>query len=382
MPRPAGSIPAALLFTIRFLCLALPLCTIAAPPPPPRPSHKRLAATRSGAPSRPASLPNASRLLNLMVRPPALHSSEPPSVWRPLVYLIVFCGGEYHDLATQLLTSLHSLGGYSGDLLFITEPTQRPRLEALPPVRFFQVHFLVLEPCIHGSKQARLLAATARMRVFEFADVAHFHPLLYLDSDVLVVRSIDPLLRLPQSGSTILAMPEHSVCSPYHAGYLFHPLYQSLALMHAVNVTEAQFFDQHLPLLSSDGCKEPSLNSGVLLIPNSPRMKILCQAVVQHVQTWILAGLPLPKAMEQPFISFQMHRFRAFNGSRASQFLQLVYLSDPQLSSKKLLPNVSLVHFPMRSGAKLAKMQAFMRRNVILLKSSTPPLPPTAQPTG
>lgn len=52
----------------------------------------------------------------------------------------------------------------------------------------------MLEPCVAQSKQARLLAATARMRVFEFPNVTRFHPLLYLDSDVLAVRRWLPYL--------------------------------------------------------------------------------------------------------------------------------------------------------------------------------------------
>lgn len=52
----------------------------------------------------------------------------------------------------------------------------------------------MLEPCVAQSKQARLLAATARMRVFDFPNVTRFHPLLYLDSDVLAVRRWLPYL--------------------------------------------------------------------------------------------------------------------------------------------------------------------------------------------
>ena len=73
------------------------------------------------------------------------------------------------------------LNGRSGSISLFAHASSLPFIH--------QVHFLILGPCFRGPKEEqRLVAAVARMRVFEFDGIQRFNTLLYLDTDILVLN--------------------------------------------------------------------------------------------------------------------------------------------------------------------------------------------------
>uniref|UniRef100_A0A7S4CMT9 Nucleotide-diphospho-sugar transferase domain-containing protein n=1 Tax=Eutreptiella gymnastica TaxID=73025 RepID=A0A7S4CMT9_9EUGL len=302
------------------------------------------------------------------------YKQDATASWAPgtsLIYLVAFCDAAYLALAAQMLRTLYHFGGYCGDVLFITEEALKASILAMPELVHFKVHFLILGPCFRGPKEEqRLVAAVARMRVFEFDGIQRFNTLLYLDTDILVLNKIQPLLDGLSGGQYMSAMPEMTICSPYHGGHL---LFWYLANTEPVRMSDPikgyEYYMDRMSILSDVGCQQKSFNTGVLLVPNSAWMRDFFNATVAHVNEWMRLGFRLPKAMEQPFITFQGHRYRAVQFYPVRNMTQVLYLSDSQFATRTPDPAAVLVHFPMRGGQKKQLMRAFMQRNRIVLQA-------------
>eukprot|EP00668_Euglena_longa_P003460 GGOE01004049.1.p1 GENE.GGOE01004049.1~~GGOE01004049.1.p1 ORF type:complete len:319 (-),score=84.75 GGOE01004049.1:353-1309(-) len=300
---------------------------------------------------------------------------------RPLVYLILFCSVKYLTFAGLLLESLHHLGQYCGDVLFITEPALRPSIQALPSIKPFHVHYHLLGPCPHSGgnpDHTRLRAAITRARVFDFPAIHNFSMLLYLDTDIVVVRPLRPFLAGMQRASAMSVMPEYTVCSQFHAAALFSILHPRLVDRGLTNLTLSAFLQTHLHILGQSGCKEGSFNSGLLLVPNTHRMRWIFQQFLAHAQEWMRLDLPLPKAMEQPFLTFQVLRHRAAEYRLAQQHVQLENLAYYRFLKARLLPTATFVHFSSGTATKLDLIRGFLRRNGIHVDRGAVSCSPTA----
>eukprot|EP00667_Euglena_gracilis_P013641 EG_transcript_14071 len=367
---------AALLATLLLLPVLWQFSPVPAHPALPSPPSKTSVANQTmdpvlkSQPPAPSPAADFALLQQLMFTPPPNPPSgeEDWSPGRPLVYLILFCSAKYLAFAGLLLESLHHLGQYCGDVLFITEAALQPAIQALPAIQPFHVHYQLLGPCPHSPgnpDHARLQAAITRARVFEFASLRNFSVLLYLDTDIVVVRPLRPFLEGLHSPSAMSVMPEYTVCSQFHAAALFPILHRRLADRGLTNQTLAAFQQTHLPVLGPSGCKEVSFNSGLLLIPNTRRMRGIFERFLAHAQEWMRLGLPLPKAMEQPFLTFQVLRHRAAEYRLARQHVQLENLAYYRFLKARLLPAATFVHFSSGTGTKLDLIRGFLRRNGI-----------------
>jgi len=133
--------------------------------------------------------------------------------------------------------------------------------------------------------------------------------------------------------------------------------------------------------ISDNGCQQSSFNTGVLLIPNSIRMREMCSSVLPLIQKWHELKLGLSNTMEQPFITYQVHRYRAVNHSAAERYTVIVNFraDSPQLGKtlqalKKradlkapFAKDVSVVHFPRGGKFKQPMMAWWMQSRQFLL---------------
>ena len=272
----------------------------------------------------------------LFTRPEDPPARDPWVPGKPLIYFVAACQHRYLLLLSQVVQSLYKYGGYEGgDVLFITDPSLKPHFHCVPGQEHFKIHFHVLESCpdAKDGDRLRIYGAASRMRVFEWPEVDQYSTLLYLDTDVLVLKNIYPLLRAVGAGHQLSAMPEGRVCDLYHAGALLHRF--AMINRSSTRSENAGRFQASLKAISDIGCEAQSFNTGVILIPNTIRMRELCSSVMPLIQKW--HGLNLPggafTTMEQPFITYQAHRYRAVNFSAVKKYTANfnLHASSPQL---------------------------------------------------
>lgn len=109
---------------------------------------------------------------------------------KSLIVLSVFLKKEYVELAYLLLNSLYKYGDLddSTDILIYTSTEfmdqMRPNIKGAPIFK------------INDNIQTVVAASAARLDIFDFPDVLNYEKILYLDTDILVIRPLKPIFDL------------------------------------------------------------------------------------------------------------------------------------------------------------------------------------------
>ena len=111
--------------------------------------------------------------------------------------------------------------------------------------------------------------------MFDYEAIGSYTKVLYLDTDILVKGSLQPLLDLPLLDK-LYGLAQGSTDQPNFG---------------------AQFFGPGVPAV-------PGLNSGALLFTPSSTMRALFQKIRAHVADHQSKGTPVPYALDQPFINY------------------------------------------------------------------------------
>eukprot|EP00906_Rhabdomonas_costata_P014321 RCo020608 len=228
---------------------------------------------------------------------------------RTLVYYCVLGDGGYLALLRVALQSLHRFGQWQDrDVLVITESRVAAQLGVLAHRESwgFQLHTHLVAP----TRGNVLAAAAARLRVFQFAGVAQFGVLLYLDCDTFVNGPLDSMVALPLLDSRWLyAVGEGNLRARYHGGFLYSPEEMQAAAQAGYTT---------------------SFSTGIMLFANSPWFRTLFEKAYTHVQLWIRQRKLIPRALEQPFVNYYFTTGRAYNSSALSGLVRVIQLPHPQ----------------------------------------------------
>ena len=189
---------------------------------------------------------------------------------KSLVYMCVFYNKDYIQLLRLLLCSIrfysHPLGA---DLLVITSRDLEPAIQELATSIGIPLHTMVL-PC-----ETLFEAACARLSIFEYPAIQQYAKVLYLDTDILIKKPLDALLRLP--------------------------LQDKLYGLECGMTNQPNFGSQ---FLSSTDTVTKGINSGTLLFKPSSAIRTLFQQIRDHVAQHVKEGAAVPYAMDQPFINY------------------------------------------------------------------------------
>ena len=251
--------------------------------------------------------------------------------YRPLVYFAAFGGALVMRQFALAVTSLVTVGAYTGEIVVITDKTQAeiaalfpaglpPRLAILPTQAVDRVGYVA-----------------ARYAIADWAEAWHFQPLLYVDADVLFDRPVAPMLSEVAQSDRICAPAE-----PW-------------------DLTDSEFVGSHL--LADDRCLPPpdkkGFNSGTLGIPNMQAHGGTMALIGRTLRNRLaVVGRRSGQFIDQPIANYVSHRLALFDTALMSRYVRLsTKQADPETRT-------GLVHFCWvpDAGERVATMERYLER--------------------
>lgn len=130
---------------------------------------------------------------------------EQLSAWRPLIYMMAFGKDEIFESLRLSLQSIRQFGHYDGDILIFTDRMPDQIAHFVPPGMEKQIK-LATSPV-----RDVLDCMATKFRISEIQHLSHYQPLLYLDTDVICDRPIEPVLRRIHRAERICVALEHDL---------------------------------------------------------------------------------------------------------------------------------------------------------------------------
>lgn len=245
-----------------------------------------------------------------------------------LIVISVFLSQKYVELANLLLNSLYKYGALDNvaDILIYCGPELIEGLRREISNSNSKIIFKT-----NNSIQTVLAATAARLDIFEFPEVANYEKILYLDTDILVIRplapvfgvAIDESLYALEEGNLELVVPYD-----YWGKNLFTP-------------------DEIAALKDKTG-----FSTGVLLFKNCATIRALFQRIKEHI-----AATPGQGFFEQAHVVYNAIKSGLKNSTGLKPF---VAIDDVSVKTTK-----TILHFAGdvgNGGLKHTKMALFMRQ--------------------
>lgn len=183
---------------------------------------------------------------------------------RTLVYSCIFHNESYLRLFDLLYKSyiIHGKPGPDVDYLIMCSPDFKSKIDPR-----FKIWCLDLK--------TKFEAGCARLRIFDYENIAAYDKVLYLDCDVLVGNDLKNILNIPLENK-LYAMPEGNTEFEYWG---------------------KQFFEHENP-------NTEAFSSGVLMFKNHEKIKKLFEEMMAHIEHHQSNGKPIPTCLDQPFICY------------------------------------------------------------------------------
>jgi hypothetical protein len=244
-----------------------------------------------------------------------------------LLYFCVFHNRDYCKLARLLLTSMRLYSSMKTfDILVMTTEEFRKEFEALAKeLRMnVQIYTLPLKTVFE--------AACARLKVFDWGEISTYKNILYLDTDIVIKGSLDPLFQIPTEDK-LYAIQSGTIASrnfgrDYFKGW--------------VDFSKTGF------------------NSGTLLFQNSARMRELFANVWTHAMEH--ASSP-PACMDQPFLNYHAIKDDLYDNTALNPFVSLY--EDNDIVTNEATSVLSHFSFPIGNFAhKYERMTAYFQKRL------------------
>jgi len=242
-----------------------------------------------------------------------------------LIVISVFLKKEYVELAYLLLNSLNTYGslGESTDILIYTSTEfmdqMRPNIKGAPIFK------------TNDSIQTVVAASAARLDIFDFPEVAKYEKILYLDTDVLVVRPLTPVFDLATE-DRLYTLEEGSLDSEVPYDYWGKDLFAPGEVAALEDKT--------------------GFSAGVLLFKNTAAIRALFQRIKAHIATTPGTGF-----FEQAHMVYNTIK----SGLKENQAMKpYVVINETSTKTTK-----TILHFAGSPGdhqSKYAKMFGFIRQ--------------------
>jgi glycosyltransferase involved in cell wall biosynthesis len=251
-----------------------------------------------------------------------------------LLYFCIFFNRDYCRLAKLLLTSLRLFSPMDAfDIVVMTTEEFRAELEGIAKELAInlRLHTLPLKTPFE--------AACARLKIFEYRDIAAYKTILYIDTDILIKGDLTPLFALATE-DRIYGIESGTIASPSFGN---------------------QFFKGWLDF------SKKGFNSGTLLFPNSQTMRDLFARIWAH--TVEHAEAP-PYCMDQPFINYHAIKDDLYNNTTLNPFVSLY--EDMDIPTNEATSVLSHFSFPIgNAGHKRGRMTKYFLENLLAAKVGT-----------
>ena len=241
-----------------------------------------------------------------------------------LIVISVFLNKKYVELAHLLLASIYKYGlsapQTSTDILIYCGPEFVEEIRAKFPAVIFRTN---------NSIQTVLAASAARLDIFEFPEVANYEKILYLDTDVLVIRPLAPVFAVA-TDDMLYALEEGNLESEVPYDYWGSKLFAAGEIAALEDKT--------------------GFSAGVLLFRNCDAVRALFQKIKEHI-----ARTPGQGFFEQGHMVYNAIRDGLKNAKALKPF---VAFDDASLKTGK-----TILHFAGDVGngrLKHAKMVEFL----------------------
>jgi lipopolysaccharide biosynthesis glycosyltransferase len=215
-----------------------------------------------------------------------------------LAYCCVFYNKDYFRLLELLLKSLKfysSEGDF--DFLVITQKEFEPLVKEIGRTLDLDLKIFCLD------FSTIFQAACARLFIFDYPELPGYEKLLYIDTDILIKTSLDPVFQILDGAKDLLYGIESGTIESLNFG--------------------AQFFNFNQIDKSLIG-----INSGTLLFFNSQRMKFLFQRIRGHLEFFTQSGQQPPYCMDQPFINFHAIKDNLYDNKTLNSYVSLFENND------------------------------------------------------
>ena len=243
---------------------------------------------------------------------------------RGLVYMSVFYNKDYIRLLRLLLLSINYYSSIQNiDILILTSPDFEPLIQDLSkelniPLLIKTFNFTTL-----------FEAATARLSIFDYEHIHRYNKILYLDTDILIKKSLDPFFRI-QLDDKLYALEQGNINQPNFG---------------------SQFFET--------SSSAPGFNSGTLLFRKSETIYRLFEQIKIHIDYHIKSGSPIPYAMDQPFINYNTIKQNLHETTTLTSHIALFEDSD----TPEHMETAIICHFSYPIGNfnhKYARMKRYL----------------------
>lgn len=213
-----------------------------------------------------------------------------------LVYACVFYNPDYFKLLELLLLSMRMYSSTDTfDLVVLTSPEFESRLNELSN----KIGLKVTAMCIKLTTIFE--AASARLRIFDYADIYKYEKVLYLDTDIIIKGDLASLFSLATEDK--LYGIEQGTIASMNFG--------------------RQFFKNSGVDFNISG-----LNSGTLLFRNCLAIRDLFSRIRGHINAFTDTGEQPPYTLDQPFINYHAIRDSVYDNKVINPYVSLYENSD------------------------------------------------------
>ena len=238
-----------------------------------------------------------------------------------LVYCCVFYNKDYFKLLDLLLKSLKMYSPSENfDFLVITQKEFEPLVKEIGRKLEFDLKIFCLD------FTTIFQAACARLFIFDYPEIQEYQKLLYIDTDILIKASLDPIFDLLNGAKDVLYAIESGTIESLNFG--------------------SQFFNFNQIDKTLTG-----INSGTLLFLNSETIKSLFQRIRDHLVSFTQSGQQPPYCMDQPFINFHAIRDNLYDNKILNPYVSLFENND----TVENYTTSSICHFSFPIGNFLHK---------------------------
>ena len=213
----------------------------------------------------------AARISEAMLAPVA------PIGTKNLVYFTIFNSVGYLQLLEKSLKSIVAISDTSNfDVLFITDDSFKPQIEALPIVASITPKFLIRKTPSNG-----IQASIQKLAVFDYSEINNYSKILFLDCDIIATQNINLIFEQLTDSENLQVASNPSLTIESRSSQYFNidtPTDEKIKLLSEKNLTQ--------------------FNAGQFAMMNSPRMR----AHFTNVR-WLTAVWPGAYFFEQSFMN-------------------------------------------------------------------------------
>jgi len=251
-----------------------------------------------------------------------------------LIYMTTFLQKEYGDMAILLLDSI--IKYYNNDsfelYIFVDNITKniiKNHLENKNNSNTAKINFQV--KLIQCNINNVVIASAFRMFIFDYIKINDFNKILYLDTDVLINKSLDSIFAIEIDNKLHASMEG--------GNKIYHCMYHT---------------DEEFEKYKDNDC----FSAGILLFDTT--LKEYIENVKNFFINGINTGIKIGCCIDQPFFNLIAHRMNCINNKIISKYLRCNPLDITEQIISHFAGNVG------HHESKLSKMNAFILQNNLL----------------